>query len=245
MTAAGCARGASDLTTVAEVVEQVGVVLARQQHLPAAEFGGLAGDAFRHHAASSAAVAARLAADVSLLASGLATLGHELGTAEDLRAEAAGSPADRALALRRRARRVEETAQDDWRAAMSRFADRGTPGGPASVDPQPVVPGSVIHPLGPDAEGHPGATGAPLAPGHRSAAPAAVRPGVAAGPPRHRVAGPATPGTGPAAPEPPLRAELVEPRRLESELVPPPGRCGTLPVDPADPVDPAHQGGGQ
>jgi len=211
MSAAACARTAADLTALVHRLGRTRVTLVRQSRLPEEEFSGLSGDAYRRHVARSAVAVAGAASDLALLAGALAALGRELDAAEGIRDLAAGSPPERARALRARAHDIEHRGQQRWRAAVAAYQGRVGPGRQSGQQPigQPVVPGTAPWPA---AE--------PVAP----ASPVAATPGP------QQVAAAAPPAVA-AATEPTLETELViPPTVLESELVPPPAepaRCGS------------------
>ncbi|MEJ7795192.1 MAG: hypothetical protein WKF50_06545 [Nocardioides sp.] len=217
MSAAACARTASDLTTLVHRLDRVRRVLIGQSRLPEDDFGGLSGDAYRRHAVRLALTVADAGSDLALLAGALAALGRSLAAAEEIRNLAAGSPPERARELRLRARDIERHAQERWRGAVAAYEGRACPD--QKPVGQPVVPGTVLGPS-PVTAPEPGAStpadaAAPApAPASSPAAPAAA-PAVAATP----------------EPEPVLDSALViPPPELESELVVPPtepARCGT------------------
>ena len=217
VSAAGCARAASDLTTLVHRLDRARRALVRQSRLPEDDFGGLSGDAYRRHAATSAATLAGAGSDLALLAGALAALGRALAAAEEIRDLAAGSPPERARELRLSARDIERHAQGRWRAAVAGYEGRDYPG--QRPVGGPVVPGTVPAPS-PERFPEPGVP-TPSAAAGPAPAPAAPTAAVAA------VAAVETA----AEPEPELSSALVvPPPGLESELVVPPtepAHCGT------------------
>lgn len=113
-----CARTATDLTRLVQLLVRSRSALLRQSRLPEDEFGGLSGDAFRRHVARSASTVAGAASDLALLAGALAALGRQLAAVEEVRERAAGSPPERACELRERADDLDRRAQLRWRAAV-------------------------------------------------------------------------------------------------------------------------------
>jgi len=212
VSAAECARAASDLTALVHRLDRARRALVRQSRLPEDDFGGLSGDAYRRHAARSAVTVAGAASDLALLAGALAALGRSLEAAEEIRDLAAASPPERAHELRLRARDLERHAQERWRVAVASYSGRPCPArGPV----QPIVPGTLLGP-------------SPISAPEPAASPS-VGPAPTPTPVASVAAAPAVPTD--AEPEPVLDSALViPPPALESELVDPPtepARCGT------------------
>lgn len=230
MSAAACARAASDLTALVHRLGRTRAALVRQSRLPEQDFGGLSGDAYRRHAARSAVTVAGAGSDLALLAGALAALGRELAAAEEIRVQAHGSPPERARELRLRARDLERRAQDRWRAAVAAYEGQAGPAPQPTGQPigQPVVAGTVLGPTvpaSPEPAVSPPTAATPVVPPPAAPEPVAAT-AAASGPALESALVAATPGSGSA----PESALVSPPPQLESELVvpaTPPPHCGT------------------
>lgn len=131
MSGMACAHASSDLTEVASALLRAGQVLEWQAGLPEEAFAGLAGDAFRARAGHAARAAEDAGRAVGPLAGALADLGRGLDEAAALRRRGSAGDGDEAAAMLTRADRVEDRAQEQWRAALCRF-DQARPGNAGS-----------------------------------------------------------------------------------------------------------------
>ena len=160
--------------------------LDRQSRLPADDFGGLSGDAYRRHTDRSSLTAAALASDLALLAGALAALGRGLEAASVQRAHGWDERADE----------IEHRVQQDWRTAVARFEGREYA---AQDSEQPEVAAPVTEPR----SGRPPSAGEPAPPAPSAPSPAPA----AAAAPATAVAEPAL--TSALVVPPPLESELV------------------------------------
>lgn len=177
---AECRAAAHRLHRLAATVEATGSALDRRSHLPADEFGGLSGDAFRRRSAALSADATDVGEACTGLGRALRELSRNLDEIRSLMGEArraarptlcvegtlinpppACAPAHDHEVFRtvarvvERARELEQTAQAEWRAALARYADTAPPSPSALGGPLD----SLLH-----SGGAPSSTGSPLEP---------------------------------------------------------------------------------
>lgn len=117
----GCVRAAKALTDLVTRLGDARRTLDHLSRMPASDFGGEAGSAFRDGALRTADGLVAAASDLALLAGALAQLGRELEEVTELRRTATQLPPLEAADVRRRADDREQRAQAAWRAAIARY----------------------------------------------------------------------------------------------------------------------------